>query len=106
MIFGDDVLTVVRQATDRHGDPIGPPAQTPITGCYVQPRGVSDEDNDLRTTTVTGWLVFVPPGADIRPGDRVRWHGDDYEVEGDPAVWSPPVGPEHHLEVVLKRVKG
>ena len=50
MIFGDDVLTVVRQATDRHGD--------------------------------------------------------DYEVEGDPAVWSPPVGPEHHLEVVLKRVKG
>lgn len=105
-MFGTDTLTVVRQAVDEDGDPAGAPAEVEVPGCYVQPRGTSDEDNDLRLTVTTGWLVFAPPGADIRPADRVRWNGGMYEVVGDPAAWAPPGGPAHHHEVVLRRVKG
>jgi hypothetical protein len=105
-MFGSDVLTVVRQGRDRFGDPAGAAVETEVSGCYVQPRGISTEDTDQRTTVISGLLAFVPPGADIRPADRVRWRGDIYQVEGDPADWAPPGGPAHHLELILRRVTG
>lgn len=105
-MFGIDVLTVVRQAVDRRGDRTGPATEHDVTGCYVQPRGVSDEKADQRLTVTSGWLAFAPPGSDVQPGDRVRWRGELYEVEGDAAQWAPPGGPAHHMEIVLQRVKG
>ncbi|MFC6885293.1 MULTISPECIES: hypothetical protein [Actinomadura] len=110
-MFGTDTLTVIRQPVDYRGDPAGPPTETPVGGCYVQPRGggsapPSTEDDDHRLTVTSGFLVFAPPGADIRASDRVRWRGQEYQVQGDPASWEPPGGPPHHREVILQRVKG
>lgn len=107
-MFGTDILTVLRQALDEDGDPVGEPVEIESGGWYVQPRGVSSELTDQRQTVTTGWLAFGPPDADVRPADRVRWGGVSglLEVVGDPAKWGPPEGPPHHLEVVLERVKG
>lgn len=106
MSFGDDVLVVVRQGRDRFGDRTGTPVETEVPGCYVQPRGVSSEDNDQRTTVTADWLAICPPDADIRADDRIRWRGDLYQASGTPRGWAPPGGPGHHQELILQRVTG
>jgi len=110
-MFGVDTLTVIRQGRDANGDPTGAPVEVDSSGWYVQPRGSgtapSSREDDTRGLTVTGeWWAIGPPDADIRAGDRVRWNGGLFEVDGDPAVWGPPGGPPHHLQVILRRVRG
>lgn len=110
-MFGTDTFTIVRQGRDENGDPTGSTAETDSTGWYVQPRGAgtapSSRENTERGLTVTDdWWAIGPPDADIRAGDRVRWNSELFEVDGDPARWGPPGGPPHHLQVILRRVRG
>lgn len=84
------VQTLIRHRpapTDDFGDPTGPPDDETYEGCDVWPRG-SKEDAGRSATVVTGYTAIVyDQDADIEPGDRIEWDGDDYFVEGRPGKW-------------------
>ena len=111
--LGSHVVTIVRPAgKDAFGDPLAGSTETVVTGCFVQPRSAasgqsaSTEQTDLRDTVITGLVAFMPPTADVRATDKIRWLGDLYQVEGDPSRWPDVRARNHHIEVVLRRVEG
>lgn len=108
--FHTHTVTVLRGAAtvDRYGDPIdgwSTATETEITGCRVQP-AAGPEDTVDRNQITRRWLLFVPPGADIRATDRVRWDGDDYDIDGEIRRWPSVSGRLAHLEADLIRVEG
>lgn len=106
MRLGGHTLTIVRAAgKDPLGDPLPGSTETTVTGCFVQPR-TSTEATGLRDTVITGLIAFMPAGAAVLATDRIRWNGDLYAVDGDPADWDDINGKPHHHEVPLRRVEG
>lgn len=76
--------------------------------CEFQPepgRTSSVEDMQQQQRIVTHWRLFLPAGMDITAVDRWRFHGLDYEVDGD-VEHHRARGAEHHLEVRVLRVSG
>lgn len=59
-------------------------------------------DGDRTTQLLTCVLDATAP---VTPKSRVRWRGDDYEIDGDPLPHSRR-GVLHHYELTLKRVEG
>lgn len=67
------------------------PVITPYPGCAVVPR-VSDELlRQGMAPLVIGWTVFSPhEDTDVTRHDRIRIRGEDWEVDGEPVLWSSP----------------
>jgi hypothetical protein len=107
MYLGEQTITVVRPPKPGpNGDPLpGTGSTTDVGGCSVQPR-TSTEATDGRDTVITGLIAFVPPEADIRSTDTIRFNGVDYAVDGDPGFWSDLAAVADHIEVPLRRVSG
>lgn len=107
MPLGSHTVTIVRPVgQDRHGDPLpGDPSETQVSGCSVQPSSTT-ELTDGRDTVVSLWDLFLPAGTDIRATDRVRFNGELFDVDGDPAPWDDDLARAHHIEVRLRRVTG
>lgn len=107
MRLGSHSVTIVRPiGQDAHGDPLpGDPTEDEVSGCSVQPSS-SVELTDGRDTVVSLWDAFLPAGTDVRATDQVRWNGQLYEVDGDPAPWDDDLGRAHHIEVRLRHVTG
>jgi len=105
--LGEHTITVVRPPTrGPDGDPVpGSGTSTDIEGCSVQPR-TSTEDTAARNTVITGEVVYVPAGADIRPTDTIRFRDVAYAVDGDPGYWDDLNAVGDHIEVPLRRVSG
>lgn len=108
--FATDTITVLRAvaAVDRYGDTISgwdTPTETDLVGCRVQP-AAGPEDTVDRDQITRRWLLFAPPGADILATDRIRWNGDDYDIDGELRRWSSPTGRLAHIEADLTRVEG
>lgn len=94
--------------TDVYGDPgisWDSPRRTP-SPAWIQPR-TTEEVNANRSAVVSAWMMFLPPGTDIGPHDRVEWADVIYtiDVDGRPAEMWNPSGP-HHLEVPLRSATG
>lgn len=53
----------------------------------------------------SGDHLFAPVGADIQLGDRIVHNGKTYEIDGEPAVWTP-LPHVAHTWAKLKRWKG
>ena len=51
-------------------------------------------------------VLFAPLDADIKEGDRIKYRGETYEIDGDPKDWESPTGAIDHYEITLKRYKG
>jgi hypothetical protein len=79
---------------------------TTIAGCALQPAGSTEFTDPTRTVVTTRWTLFLPPGTDLAPGDRVDVDGVTYEVDGEPLDWSAPGGNLDHVAAVLQRVEG
>jgi hypothetical protein len=99
-------VTVIRQAKDRHGDPVAAAEHT-VDWCAFAPAG-SVEFTDNRDTVVTDSQLYAPAGSDITATDKVRlpdttvWH-----VNGDPAPWiNPWTGERLGIVVTLTKVTG
>ncbi len=56
----------------------------------AEPRPVGEDTRDDRNTVTAGWTLYLPPGTQVSPRDRVRVRDVVYEVAGEPAVW--PLG--------------
>lgn len=59
-----------------------------IKGCSVQPAstGLSQDGRVLGINE--GWTAYIPEGSDVQAGDRIRFNGDIYEINGEPKVWT------------------
>ncbi len=105
-----DTVTRLRAATttDRYGNEThdwSTPDELPITGCDVQPLA-GPEDTVDRQQVTRRWVLFAPAAADITAADRIRWDGDDYDIDGEVRPWRSPTGRLDHIEADLVRVEG
>jgi hypothetical protein len=101
VILGSDTVTRLRGRTrDNWGDQSGTDSELDITGCSVQPVSAS-ESTDSGELLITNLTVYLPAGTDIVAGDRVRWQGDVYAVNGPPALWHDELGNADHVQAQL-----
>jgi hypothetical protein len=77
-------VTVRRPTLDRFGDPVLPTPTHTVEGCAWAPRSET-EITDLRQTSITGYWLFAPFGADIEHSDEVIIPG--IVDGGEPIVW-------------------
>jgi hypothetical protein len=70
------------------------------------PRRTSEmrEATDRRQGTIYGYTLYFPTATDVLPSDRVVLWGDEYEIDGEPGVWTSGTGsPLGGLEVDVVR---
>ena len=81
------------------------PNELSIRGCSVQP-AATDLSQDGRVLGIMdGLTCYMPPGADVQEGDRIRYDGNVYEIDGAPRIW-PAAGNLAHIQVNLRRWSG
>jgi hypothetical protein len=107
-----DTVTLLRTEVagrDRYGNDILQTTGTDIPGVAVWPRGAraNGEDTNARDQVIIGITALIPPGVTVASTDRIRWRGNEYEVDGEPGMWrSYLTGFEGGTEVALLRVTG
>ena len=83
------------------------PDELAIDGCAVAPRDSPETPGDNRDGIIIGFTVYAPEGADVTATDRLRVRGDDYDVDGEPAVWvNPWTSVEEGVEIRTRVVNG
>lgn len=76
-----------------------------IAECSVQPSGTSLTQDGRVQGISDGLTVYAPEGADVQAGDRIRYNGNVYVIQGDPLVW-PGVARMQHVQLNLTRWRG
>ena len=77
-----------------------------ITGCSVQPAstGLSQDGRVLGLSE--GLTVYLPPGSDVKAGDRIEYDGDVYTINGKPKAWRGATGRVSHVQLNVERWQG
>lgn len=81
------------------------PAVHVLTGCSLQPQAGAEVLGG-REAIATKWLLFAPPGADLKDSDRIRYAGDVYSIVGSVQRYSSPSGRLDYTSAVLEHWKG
>ena len=77
-----------------------------IPGCSVQP-ATTTLTQDGRVLGITdAWTCYFPPDADVAAGDKIRWNGNDYQLIGEPRIWTSPTGMVSSIQAQLERWVG
>lgn len=64
------------------------PAELPLaTVAPAAPTTSRESAEQGREAVVSGWTLYLEPGADVTERDRVRVRGLVYKVAGKPADW-------------------
>ena len=107
--YGEPV-TILTEGTDDDpysGDTGTPGSSVEIPGCGVEPRPSGEPTQDARNSVTSGLTLYLPPGVEIGPQNRVQVRGDTFTVLGEPAVWrSPFTGWEPGIVVQCERTEG
>lgn len=110
-MIGETVTVLARTQTgvDRYGKPVygwpGPGVE--VAGCAVAPRSSEEPTEVGRQAVITGLQVYLPPGTEIAPSDRLVVRGETFEVEGDAGEWRNPYSDVWRgVEVACSRVEG
>lgn len=113
MIFpAGETVTVVRAGLvdDGYGNEVSDWANatsTPYEGCAVAQGTRGSEVLADRNAVLSDLVVFMPPGADVAPTDRLEVRGREYEVVGEPFGWTSPfTGTAFGVVVYCNRVEG
>jgi len=81
------------------------PDELEIPNCSVQPASTSLTQDGRVQGIQDGLTVYAPPGVDIQAGDRVRYNGNVYAINGDPLAWPGAVSLDH-IQLNLVRWRG
>lgn len=76
-----------------------------IGGCSVQPAATDLAQDGRVLGILDGMTCYMPPHADVKEGDRIRYDGETYTVNGAPRVW-PSAGNLAHVQCNIKRWSG
>lgn len=110
-----ETVTLLRPGTpteDGYGNDVpGSNTETDIAGCVVAPRdGNATSGNEVvqaRDQVISGFVVWLPAGTDVRATDRMRVRGVVCEVDGESGHWrSPFTAISSPVQVSLSRVTG
>lgn len=82
------------------------PSELVISGCSIQPTstGLSQDGRVLGINE--GYTVYLPPGSDIKAGDRVSFGGNVYTINGEPKAWEGATGRVSHVQINVERWAG
>lgn len=108
--WANDTLTRLRPAVViQRGSEIpdwSAPDRLDIPGCSVQPAGTTlTQDGRIQGVT-DGYSCYLPPGSDVRAGDRIEYRGAVYAVIGEPRPWQSPTGRVSSLQLQMERWSG
>jgi hypothetical protein len=53
-----------------------------------------------------GFTAYLPPGADVQAGDKIRYAGKEYQITGEPRPWNSPTGRVSSIQIRLERWAG
>jgi len=81
------------------------PDELDIPECSVQPSSTSLSQDGRVLGVTDGLTVYAPEDADVRAGDRIRYNGNVYAINGDPLIW-PGVARMQHIQLNLTRWRG
>ena len=81
------------------------PDELTIPECSVQPSSTSLSQDGRVLGVADGLTVYAPAGVDVQAGDRIRFNGEDYTINGDPLIW-PGAGRLAHVQLNLQRWRG
>lgn len=108
--WATDTVTILRPATTTSRGTTIPDwtraTETSVSGCSVQPAATSLSQDGRVLGIEDGWTAYVPPGTDVKEGDRVRWNGELYAINGAPRAWTSPTGRVAHIALNLRRWSG
>lgn len=108
--WANDTVTRLRPAAkDVRGSTVydwSNPDQLIITGCSVQPAGTSLTQDGRVQGITDGYTCYLPPGSDVCAGDRIRYDGHDYTINGEPREWRSPTGRVTHMQLNIERWRG
>lgn len=76
-----------------------------IPECSVQPTGTSLTQDGRIEGVQDGLVVYAAADIDVRAGDRIRYAGNVYAINGDPLIW-PGAGRLAHMQLNLQRWRG
>lgn len=76
-----------------------------IEECSVQPSSTSLSQDGRVLGVQDGLTVYAPIDADVKAGDRIRYAGNVYTINGDPLIW-PGAATLDHIQLNLQRWRG
>lgn len=76
-----------------------------IKGCSVQPAATQLSQDGRVLGISDGMTVYCPPGTDVQAGDRIKWDGNTYEIDGEPRKWPGALRCDH-IQLNLRRWEG
>lgn len=76
-----------------------------IGGCSMQPATTSLSQDGRVLGLLDEYTLFTPPDADIKAGDRIRYNGQVYQIDGDVRI-QPAALRLDHIEIRLRRFSG
>lgn len=103
VVLLEPVLAVDSYTKEQTADWSQAPTEHPNIPASVDP--ISSSEALLTAgTVITRWVCYLPEGTTVAPTWRVRWRGDDYDVDGGVELHEGVR--EGYLSIVLKRVEG
>lgn len=66
------------------------PNELTIKGCSVQPAATSLSEDGRILGINEQWTAYLPEGSDVKAGDRIRFDGEIYTINGEPKKWTAP----------------
>ena len=82
------------------------PDELEIPNCYVQPASTSLTQDGRVQGITDGFTCYLPPDSDVAAGDRIKYCGNLYTINGDPQSWTSPTGRVSHIQLQLERWRG
>lgn len=108
--FMNEAVTVIRPGTKtvrgaavRDWDEA---SEHQVTRCQVTAASTSQDRDGRETNAVGSFTLRAMYSADIQAGDRVRWRGEVYEVDGDVFHSESPTGRVSSTRCAIKRWEG
>jgi hypothetical protein len=74
-----------------------------VSGCSFQPAASTLSQDGRVLGVFDGDTCYMPPGTDVREGDRIEFDGNVYTINGTPRVWKSATGRASHVQVNLQR---
>lgn len=106
----DQEVTILRPGTTiSRGSTVydwSSPQSWVVGNCSVQPAstGLSQDGRVLGISE--GFTVYLPPGTDVKAGDRVVFEDETYTIIGKPKPWKSATGRVSHIQLSIERWSG
>lgn len=108
--WASQTLTIIRPGTKESRGSVIPDwnstTRTEVKQCSVQPASTSLTQDGRVQGIYDGMTAYLPPGTDVREGDRIEYDGQNYTVDGTPRAWQSATGLTSNIQVNLKRWSG